>query len=92
MHVALTVCIALPQVDNAASNGPKEPPILEAELKEAWLASCRVLYEVWPCPSHGYSSETSHLLAVFGRTLPGIDLLVCGAHDETSVTDSAPRL
>ncbi len=45
---ALTVFVSLPQVDSAATNGTGPPPVPEADIKEAWLQSCRTLYEVHP--------------------------------------------
>ena len=46
----LTAPMAVAQVDDAATNGKEQPPVSEVELKEAWLASCRTLYEVQPLP------------------------------------------
>ena len=47
---ALKAVTATAQVDAAASNGTQHPPLSEADLKEAWLASCRALYEVQNFP------------------------------------------
>ena len=69
----LTALMAAAQVDDAATNGTEHPPVSEAELKEAWLATCRALYEVQPflltCAPALDHKSASQLLASFCRAL-----------------------
>ncbi len=62
----LTAAMASTQVDDAATNGSAHPPVSEADLKEALLASCRTLYEVQPFPLTDVPVSTRNA----GSTLP----------------------
>ena len=69
MAEVLTLLMAAAQVDHATSNGAEHPPVSEEDLKEAWLASCRTLYEVQPFRPCGSLSNraNNHLHAISWR-------------------------
>ena len=47
-------------------NGTEPPPVPEADIKEAWLQSCRTLYEVHPLAPAPSTSAHDHSLTPVG--------------------------